>query len=166
MSIFTKASSNSYWRGYHYFKENRVKDIKKISEDIFIATVIGNKEYDVRIDLSHPLKSTCTCPFVEGNHKICKHMIALAFAVSKEDLKEAEKIEKAYFEEQKDRENRYKSLLAAKEKQIKEYVDSLSKEKLKEELYKRLLNLERDRIYDEVYGDDEFFEEPEYFEDY
>ena len=93
-------------------------------------------------------------------------MIALAFAVSKEDLKEAEKIEQAYFEEQKDRENRYKTLLAAKEKQIKEYVDSLSKEKLKEELYKRLLNLERDRIYDEVYGDDEFFEEPEYFEDY
>ena len=159
MSIFTKASGNSYWRGYHYFKDNRVKDIKKISEDIFSATVIGSKEYNVRIDLQHPLKSSCTCPFVEGNHKICKHMIALAFAVSKEDLKEAEDIEKAYFEEQKDRETRYNELLVSKEKEIKEYVDGLSKDKLKEELYRRLLNLERDNIYNEVYGDGEFDEE-------
>lgn len=168
MSIFTKASGNSYWRGYHYFKENRVKDIKKISDDIFTATVIGSKEYDVRIDLSHPLKSTCTCPFVEGNHKICKHMIALAFAVSKEDLKEAEEIEKAYFEEQKDRETRYKELLVSKEKEIKEYVDSLSNDQLKEELYRRLLNLERDNVYNEVYGDGEFDEEYDdefYYED-
>ena len=168
MSIFTKASGNSYWRGYHYFKDNRVKDIKKISEDIFTATVIGGKEYDVRIDLSHPLKSTCTCPFAEGNHKICKHMIALAFAISKEDLKEAEEIEKAYFEEQKDRETRYKELLVSKQKEIKEYVDSLSNDQLKEELYRRLLNLERDNIYNEVYGDGEFDEEHDdefYYED-
>ena len=163
MSIFTKASGNSYWRGYHYFKDNRVKDVKKISEDIFSATVTGSKEYDVRIDLSHPLKSSCTCPFVEGNHKICKHMVALGFAISPKELLEAEEIEQAYYQDIKDKKTRYQELLSSKEKEIKEYVDSLSNDQLKEELYRRLLNLERDRIYDEVY-DDEYVDEF-YYED-
>lgn len=168
MSIFTKASGNSYWRGYHYYKDNRVKDIKKISDDIFAATVIGSKEYDVRIDLSHPLKSSCTCPFVEGNHKICKHMVALGFATSPKELLEAKEIEKAYYQDIKDKKTRYQELLSSKEKEIKEYVDSLSNDQLKEELYRRLLNLERDRIYDEVYGDDEYDDEYDdefYYED-
>ena len=95
-------------------------------------------------------------------------MIALAFAVSKEDLKEAEEIEKAYYQDIKDKKTRYQELLSSKEKEIKEYVDSLSNDQLKEELYRRLLNLERDRIYDEVYNDDEYDDEYDdefYYED-
>ena len=169
MSIFTRASGNSYWRGYHYFKDNRVKDIKKISEDIFSATVIGTKEYNVRIDLQHPLKSSCTCPFVEGNHKICKHMIALGFATSPKELLEAEEIEKAYYQDIKDKKTRYQELLSSKKIEIKEYVDSLSNDQLKEELYRCLLNLERDRIYGEVYDDDcddEFYYDDELEDEY
>ena len=41
MSIFTKASGNSYWRGYHYYKENRVKDIKKICETHEIYFIVS-----------------------------------------------------------------------------------------------------------------------------
>ena len=69
MSIFTKASNASYWRGFDYFERKQVKDIKKIGDGVYIAKVQGTKTYDVKVDLKHPLNSTCTCPFVEGNKK-------------------------------------------------------------------------------------------------
>ena len=35
MSIFNKASNASYWRGFDYFENGHVLDLKKISEDIY-----------------------------------------------------------------------------------------------------------------------------------
>ena len=92
MSIFNKASNSSYWRGFDYYEDNLVLDLKKISEDIYTAKVEGTKTYDVVVDLNHPLKSSCSCPFTEGNHKICKHMIAVAFSVCPDEVKKANKI--------------------------------------------------------------------------
>lgn len=82
MGFLELASSASAWRGYDYYTENKVCSYVKICEDEFEGSVAGSREktYSVRINLLHPKKSTCTCPFAEGNKKICKHKAALYFA--------------------------------------------------------------------------------------
>ena len=45
--------------------------------------------YHVVINTKHPKSSFCDCPFANGN-TICKHMVALFFAVSPEDLADYE----------------------------------------------------------------------------
>ena len=60
-------------RGYDYYKEGRVKDIiadgKKVK-----ATVIGNRNYKVTLNLSdEDFKCTCPCDFN------CKHAVAVIY---------------------------------------------------------------------------------------
>ena len=83
MGLIDIASSASAWRGYGYYKENKVLSINKINENEYEGTVAGssNEPYSVHIDILHPKRSTCNCPFAEGNKKICKHKVALYFSV-------------------------------------------------------------------------------------
>ena len=83
MGLIDIASSASVWRGYEYYKENKVCSVNKVSENEYEGTVAGStiEPYSVHIDIPHPKKSTCNCPFAEGNKKICKHKVALYFAV-------------------------------------------------------------------------------------
>ena len=83
MGLIDIASSASAWRGYEYYKENRVCSINKMGENEYEGTVAGSSKepYSVHIDILHPKKSTCNCPFAEGNKKVCKHKVALYFAV-------------------------------------------------------------------------------------
>ena len=157
MSIFTKASNASYWRGFDYFESNLVKDIKKIGEGVYTAKVKGSKTYDVKVDLTHPLNSSCTCPFVEGNKKMCKHMIALAFAVSPEDAKEAKQIRDDYYYEQAHKEERLEKIMKKKRAEIKNYVNSLSAKEAKERLYTMLINEEYDEVYKAIYDDEDYW---------
>lgn len=161
MSIFSKASNASYWRGFDYYEHHHVFDIKKISEDIYTGIVKGTTDYEVKVDLIHPLKSSCTCPFVQGNRKICKHMIALAFSISPKEVKTANKIREDYFNEKKKKKTKLNKIMEAKTKEINEYLDSLSKEELREVLFKRLINHEYKIAYQSVYGYDE-----DYYDDY
>lgn len=154
-AIFNKASSKSYWRGYYYFRDGLVKDIKRIDDETFEGIVKGSNEYKVSINLNHPKQCSCTCPFVEGNKKICKHMIALAFAVDKGEAKRAKKII-----DDEEKEERYKEqLLEERMKPIRnryrEYVSSLTLNELREELYRRLVNEEYDHEYEAIYGNDD-----------
>ena len=160
MSIFSKASNASYWRGFDYYEHHHVFDIKKISEDIYTGIVKGTTDYEVKVDLNHPLKSSCTCPFVQGNRKICKHMIALAFCISPKEVKTANKIREDYFNEKKKKKTKLNKIMEAKTKEINEYLDSLSKEELREVLFKRLINHEYEIAYQSVYGyDEDFYDE-------
>ena len=65
------------------------------------------ESYNVRIDITHPRKSECDCPFANGR-KICKHMVALAFkalpSIKAEYLKEIEESEREA--ELREKENR------------------------------------------------------------
>lgn len=153
MSIFTKASNASFWRGFDYYESNLVKDVKKIGDGVYTAKVEGSKTYNVKVDLNHPLNSTCTCPFVEGNKKMCKHMIALAFAVSPNDVKEAKKIRDDYYYEQAHKEERLEKIMKKKRAEIKNYVNSLSAKEAKERLYNVLINEEYDEAYKEIYDE-------------
>ena len=89
------------------------------------------------IDIEHPKRSTCTCPHAEGTRRVCKHKVALFFSVFPEEadraLREAEEWEA---NEEKRRQEEYKGL--------EEYVNSLSKQELRDELLWRLID-ERER---------------------
>lgn len=82
MAFYDSASGKSLWRGYDYHWEHKVIDFEKTSDHEVRGRVAGNegREYNVTIDLDHPRKSSCNCPFADGRRVVCKHMVALYFA--------------------------------------------------------------------------------------
>lgn len=91
MSILNSASSRIVYRGYDYYKEGNVISHVQLSDFEYEGEVKGTKKtpYHVIIDTKHPRSSECNCPYANGN-TICKHMVALFFAISPEDLKDYE----------------------------------------------------------------------------
>lgn len=91
MSILNSASSRSVYRGYDYYKEGNVISNTQLSDFEYEGEVQGTNKtpYHVIINTKHPKSSSCDCPFANGN-TICKHMVALFFAISPEDLKDYE----------------------------------------------------------------------------
>ena len=82
MGMIECTSNASLWRGYDYYKENKVKNLIETSQGIFTADVEGTsaEPYAVEIDIKHPRKSKCNCPFADGRLVVCKHMMATYFA--------------------------------------------------------------------------------------
>ena len=80
MSILTSASSSSVSRGYDYYKNKKVNNVKQLNDHEFEGYVDGSfkNPYYVKIDIEHPKKSYCDCPHANGNIT-CKHMTALYF---------------------------------------------------------------------------------------
>lgn len=91
MSILNSASSRSVYRGYDYYKNGNVISNIQLSDFEYQGEVQGTNKtpYHVIINTEHSKRSSCDCPFANGN-TICKHMVALFFAVSPEDLKDYE----------------------------------------------------------------------------
>ena len=129
MGLLDLASGNSYFRGYYYFKEGRVKEYRQEGTKQYTGVVDGSEsnEYEVCLDLEHPKKSTCTCPHADGTRRVCKHKVALYFTLFPEEAEEAERLIREWEEEQERKE-------ADEYNRIVEYVESLSEEQLKEEL--------------------------------
>jgi len=129
MSLITLASSKSLWRGYEYYKENRVYYKSNISATEFEGRVNGTGQtYTVKIDIEHPRKSKCNCPHANGKRIICKHMIALYFAAFPKEAKNYYDEVVAYEEEQE----RYQEELEYK---IDSYINRLSKSQLQDLVY-------------------------------
>ena len=129
MGLINLANGNSLWRGVEYYEGKRVSSIKKVEENIFESEVLGsnNIRYHVLINIEHPRKSKCTCPFADGRRVICKHMVATYFTVYPQEAKriiaEAEEYEK---EEEQRQQEEYK--------EIEKYVNSLTKQELRQQL--------------------------------
>ena len=107
MSIETAANRKSASRGYDYYCKNKVKSVTKINDTHYSGEVSGSEPtpYSVTIDLEHPKRSKCTCPFANG-YKVCKHMVALYFEVFPKEadeyirrIEEAENEREEFFEE-------------------------------------------------------------------
>lgn len=83
MGLLDCASGNSIWRGYDYYKEEKVTDIEQIGQERFAAKVCGSSgnPYSVELLLDHPRKSKCKCPHADGKRIICKHIVATFFTV-------------------------------------------------------------------------------------
>ena len=126
MSILTAASSKSAWRGYEYYMEDKVQFVKKLDDTHFGGAVTGSEAepYAVTIDIAHPKRSTCDCPFANGL-KVCKHMVAIYFAASPEEaIKFKSAIDRALEEEEQ-----YREELPGR---IEKYINRLNKTQLKD----------------------------------
>ena len=137
MGLIEMASGSSVWRGMDYYERKMVCSWKKSGEEAYDGVVSGSEgnKYSVHIDKVHPRKSSCNCPFAEGRRVICKHMIVLLFTAepktAEDFLRQVEKWE----QEEKERERLHY-------KELREYVNSLSKKELQERLYEALVELE------------------------
>lgn len=147
MGLINIASGNSTWRGLDYYKENKVSDYKKINDSEYEGIVNGSdgKKYNVFMDIEHPRKSKCDCPHAKDKRIICKHIVALYFTVFPDEvdkfLKEVEEAEKEYKAYEEELYN----------KTIK-YINSMSKNELKEALIE-ILNIAPEWVYDRFVRD-------------
>ena len=139
MGLLDIASANSFWRGYDIFEAGKVLSCEKIDDYKYHGRVAGSADepYEVTIDITHPNRSVCTCPHAEGTRRVCKHKVALYFSVNPEAAVQAIKDAEEWEAEE---EQRIKEEYAT----IEKYVNSLSKQELREQLLWRLID-ERER---------------------
>ena len=136
--IVRLASGQSCWYGLDYYRAGKVRSFSQVSDMTFEGIVEGKegRQYHAFIDVEHQRKSHCDCPFAEGRRVICKHQVALYFATHPgADRK---------FESDCDGANaEYERYLEEEERQrrlrIEQYVKSLTKAELREQLLERML---------------------------
>lgn len=141
LSYWDCASAKSIWRGVDYYHKKKVLSYSQTGKDEYDSVVLGNNgnKYNVHINLKHPRKTTCDCPFAAGRRVICKHAIATFFEAvpDGEELfnRQVEIWEKEYEQAEQDHYN-----------DIVRYVNSLSIKELRAELINRILS-EENRNY-------------------
>lgn len=146
MELYRSASLQSQFRGYDYFNDKKVISFKYLGDSIYGGIVKGDSTtYDVTINIKHPKSNShCNCPHAEGTKIICKHMVALYFAIFPEKAKQ--------FMEEIDEHNRkvdeYKQELEIK---MQKYIKSMSKKELEEALLECLYQV--DWLYDNFIRD-------------
>ena len=108
MSILDSASSKTVYRGCDYYKEGNVISYTQLSDFEYEGEVQGTNKnpYHVKINIRHPKNSICDCSYADGN-RICKHMVAVLFAVSKDDLKDYESLWENDYEDEYEYEDYY-----------------------------------------------------------
>ena len=84
MNFLSVGSQSSRLRGYEYYLQGMVLSVTQTDETKYKGQVKGSKDnvYDVMIDIAHPRKSLCNCPMANGKTTLCKHKIAMYFAVN------------------------------------------------------------------------------------
>lgn len=127
MGIISLASGNSCWRGLDYYKDKKVNRLYKINEFEYTSVVKGTKDYNVYLNIEHPRKSTCNCPFANGKRIICKHIVATYFYAMPE---EAVKFE----EEQNKLQEEYEEYQNELYDKVIRYINKMNKKDLIEEL--------------------------------
>lgn len=143
MSILTSASGASVWRGYEYYRENRVASAVRTGEDTYEGKVAGRAPtpYHVKINTSHIWQSRCNCPHAEGTRRICKHMVALYFTIFPQEAEQYLREVEACEREREEREREEVRLREEEDRALRAYINSLSKAELREELYRALVEL-------------------------
>lgn len=135
MGLLDLASGNSLWRGYDYFEEKKVQDVRKIEDGCYEGVVSGSgkKLYHVTINLPHPRTSKCNCPHADGKRIICKHMAAMYFTVFPEEAKRFyEEVIAAQEEEEKQQEELENKLIT--------FVSKMKKDELQQALLEMLFD--------------------------
>ena len=150
-TFYSSASYQSFWKGYWYYKNGNVLSWNKINDSEYEGIVKSDNQkdrYKVVINLDKPRASKCNCPFAEGKYKICKHMVALYFAVFPDEVKhfdeEVYEFEKEQERKAKEHEERYNNL--------KKEVSNWSREELENYVINTMLE-----DYDDEYDEDDGF---------
>lgn len=135
MGLIECASNVSYWRGYDYFKKNKVENLIETGEGLFTAEVQGSSDepYIVEIDIKHPRRSKCNCPHADGKRIICKHMVAVYLTVYPE---EAERIYNEAIAYEEEEERRSEELM----RKVVAHIKKMKKEELQQTLTAFLLD--------------------------
>lgn len=166
MSLLSIASEKSRQCGYEYFMENRVTAANRIGSTSCVGTVRGNgpEDYHVSIDLEHPRKSSCDCPFASGRSRICKHMIALYFTVFPDEVEKYRiELERGLSEIELEEELELK-----RDEDVKAYLSRMSNNELINlafSLLKILPDWQYDLFIDELFDSSEDCEDDGEFED-
>lgn len=153
MGMLEIASYNSYRRGLDYFESKLVKKLNRLNE--FIYEVEGTDNYNVRIDVNHPRKSTCTCPHASGKSNICKHKVAVYFSIYPEEAQKAIDERNAYRKELEEREKEYDRKVEEHRESLKKYIDSLSEKEVRNVLINYMVN-DAMKFEDDPYEEDEW----------
>lgn len=134
MGLIELASGASAWRGYDYYENNKVLSHNKTGENKYAGTVQGNgRKYDVEINLEHPRSSSCNCPHANGKRIVCKHMVALYFAVFPKDAQRFYKDTVIAQEEEEERQEKLENALI-------DHVSKMRKADLEEALLQVLFD--------------------------
>ena len=77
-SILENITEDIFWRGFDYFKKQKVGEIKE-SEKNVLSFVHGSELYTVEFRQGPKyLKAYCDCPYFRSNQDYCKHIAAVA----------------------------------------------------------------------------------------
>ncbi len=146
MELYRSASLQSQFRGYDYFNDKKVVSFKHIEDSVYSGKVKGSGTvYDVTIDIEHHKKNShCNCPHAEGTKIVCKHMVALYFAIfpfkAKQFMNEIDEHNKKVEEYEKELEVK-----------MRKYIKSMPKKELEEALLECLYQV--DWLYDNFIRD-------------
>jgi len=70
MGLIDCASGQSTWYCYEYYKSKKVVSYKQTAESKYEGTVRGTNIYQVKIDIDHPRRSACHCPFAKDKELV------------------------------------------------------------------------------------------------
>lgn len=75
-------------RGLDYFEDGRVHDLRPDGEGLILSNVKGNDLYEVEVQIQkgNVTFANCTCPAFGSD--LCKHVVAVLFALNEQDFKE------------------------------------------------------------------------------
>ena len=113
-----------------------------------------SKTYNVRLDVKHPRKSTCTSPHAFGKSIICKHKVAVYFSIYPEEAQKAIDERNAYRKELEEREKEYDRKVEEHMESIKEYIDSLSEKEVRNVLINYMVH-DAMKFKDDPYEEDD-----------
>lgn len=138
MRVVNLASGTSAWRGYEYYTQSKVISYEQIDEGVYIGKVRGSDKnvYDVTLDVAHPRKTQCNCPFANGKRIVCKHAVALYFAIFPDEAV-------AYKTQIDKEEEEYENWLEELPDRVINYIHKLNKKELQEQLIDIVLNSEQ-----------------------
>lgn len=141
MKFLEYPSAKSLNRGYWSFKENKILKCTKIDNNSYRGVCLGSnsEKYEVTIDLEHPTRSTCTCPYANGKKIVCKHKVALYFQVFPDEA------EKYYNDLILELEN-YEKEDARLREQVRKYINRMNKSDLQELAY-NLITYDEKQFY-------------------
>ena len=147
MGLIECASGASCWRGHDYYLSGKVLSCCPMGESKFEGRVEGAAEepYEVRVDIEHPRRSSCNCPHAKDRRVVCKHQIALYFeavpGTAEFFVENQQRLEDEYYDALKRwKHDRFDEIVL--------YVDSLTPEKMRDELINALANDIDDRDFD------------------
>lgn len=128
--------SAAYWskvNGFDYYENGCVISIEKISDDEYHAKVKGSKDniYNIIYYPDFPKKSTCDCPRANGKKVVCKHKVAVFYALNPQEAEIVKKEREEIISIQEELERQFEERHRERLKNATEYVESLTFEQMK-----------------------------------